>query len=431
MFVSTTAQEGETSLMEKFMLKAHELQAQGLTQKQIAEQLGRTDRTIRTWLKEMPRERKKTVRKSKLDEFKPIVEALVRENPEINGAKIYENLVKKGFTGKSSIVREFITKIRKEGSQKAVIRFEAEPAHQAQVDWIEFGRQYVNGKLKKLFAFVMVMGYSRMPFVYFTTRMDSATLLYCHIKAFEFFGGIPDEILYDNMKTAWYYDGEHWQTNRQLARFAYHYGFIPKRCKIHRPEIKGKVERFNQYFENNFFVDYDNRTLELTALNEEALAWIKRIADNKLSQFNQSRNERFVYEKQFLKQLPASSFDVRDAIPLIVNRESCITYKTNKYSVPPVFIGKTLTAKPFVEVEKLELFDSEGVSIRIIDCAPAGGRQSFMRLEDRDAILAAWEKGLKRDAFKRQAKKTFKLSNHEYVAVRNPVFYEQFLMGAL
>ena len=130
--------------MEKFMLKAHELQAQGLTQKQIAEQLGRTDRTIRTWLKEMPRERKKPVRKSKLDEFKPLIEALVRENPEINGAKIYENLVKKGFTGKSSIVREFITKIRKEESQKAVIRFETEPAHQAQVDWIEFGRLYVN-----------------------------------------------------------------------------------------------------------------------------------------------------------------------------------------------------------------------------------------------------------------------------------------------
>ena len=116
--------------MEKFMLKAHELQALGLTQKQIAEQLG----------------------KSKLDEFKPIIEALVRENPEINGAKIYENLVKKGFTGKSSIVREFITKIRKEESQKAVIRFETEPAHQAQVDWIEFGRQYVNGKLTKYFT---------------------------------------------------------------------------------------------------------------------------------------------------------------------------------------------------------------------------------------------------------------------------------------
>ena len=103
----------------------------------------------------------------------------------------------------------------------------------------------------------------------------------------------------------------------------------------------------------------------------------------------------------YLKELPASTFDIRDAIPLIVNRESCIIYKTNRYSVPPVFIGKTLTAKPFVEVEKIELFDSEGVSIRVIDCAPAGSR------------------------------KTFKMQNPEYVAVRNPVFYEQFLRGAL
>ncbi len=62
------------------MLKAHELQAQGFTQKQIAEQLGRTDRTIRTWLNQMPRERKKPVRKSKLDKYKPLIETLVSVN---------------------------------------------------------------------------------------------------------------------------------------------------------------------------------------------------------------------------------------------------------------------------------------------------------------------------------------------------------------
>ena len=151
--------------MEKFMLKAHELQAQGFTKKQIAEQLGKTDRTIRTLLKQMPRKRKKPVKKSKLDKYKPLIEALVREDPEINGAKIYEKLLKSGFTGKSSIVREYITKIRKEETIKAVIRFETEPAHQAQVDWIEFDLQYVSGKLQKLYVFVMVMGYSRIPFV--------------------------------------------------------------------------------------------------------------------------------------------------------------------------------------------------------------------------------------------------------------------------
>lgn len=93
--------------------------------------------------------KEKAVRKSKLDEYKPYIEAAVRENPEINGAKIYEKLLKMGFQGKSSIVREYITKIRKEESQKAVIRFETQPGCQAQVDWVEFGKQYVNGAGQK------------------------------------------------------------------------------------------------------------------------------------------------------------------------------------------------------------------------------------------------------------------------------------------
>lgn len=415
--------------MEKFMLKAHELQAQGFTQKQIAEQLGRTDRTIRTWLKEIPRERRKAVRKSKLDEYKPYIEAAVRENPEINGAKIYEKLLKMGFQGKSSIVREYITKIRKEESQKAVIRFETQPGCQAQVDWVEFGKQYVNGAVQKLYAFVMVLGYSRKPFVCFTLNMDSANLLNCHIKAFKYFGGIPEEILYDNMRTAWNYDGEQWQTNRQLSRFAYHYGFVPKRCKIHRPETKGKVERFNKYLEDSFFIDYDGRTLETQALNEDVLSWIDRISGRKLAQFNQTRNERFTLEKTELKPLPAMDFDVRNAIPLVVNRESCITYRTNKYSVPPAFIGKVITGKASVGEDRLELFDENGISIRIIDCALPGSRRTVILPEDRVAILAAWEKKVRRDAFRRQTKKAVRFQSVNYVAVRNPVFYEQFLAG--
>ena len=54
----------------------------------------------------------------------------------------------------------------------------------------------------------MLLGYSRRPFVWFTTCMKSPVLLACHVKAFEAFGGVPHEILYDNMKTAWLYDGE-------------------------------------------------------------------------------------------------------------------------------------------------------------------------------------------------------------------------------
>ncbi len=353
------------------MLKAHELQAQGLTQKQIAAAIGKSERTVRNYLKQMPRARRKQERKSVLDEYKPAIEILVRENPDINGARIYEKLLKAGFRGKSSIVREYITKIRKEERQKAVIRFETLPA----------------------------------------------------------FGGVTEEILYDNMKTAWYYDGEKWQTNKDLARFAYHYGFVPRRCRIHRPETKGKVERFNQYFEGNFFADYKNRCLNISQLNEDAVRWINRISSNKLVQFNQSRNERFALEKESLKPLPSENPDIRKCIPLIVNRESCITYRTNRYSVPPVFIGKTVIAKPSVEKPELELFDKDGHSIRIIQLEEDGKRVRVMTKKDMEMIHAVWIKGVTQDSFKRQPRKTFRITNPDYVAARNPVFYEQFLSG--
>ena len=71
------------------------------------------------------------------------------------------------------------------------MRFETEPGLQAQVDWKEFRRQIVDGRETKLYAFVMVLGYSRKAFVRFTTSMDTATMLACHLLAFAYFGGVP------------------------------------------------------------------------------------------------------------------------------------------------------------------------------------------------------------------------------------------------
>ena len=72
--------------------------------------------------------------------------------------------------------------------------------------WKEFGKQVVDGKETKLYAFVMELGYSRKPFVRFTTDMRQSTLLACHELAFAYFGGVPEELLYDNMRTAFQRD---------------------------------------------------------------------------------------------------------------------------------------------------------------------------------------------------------------------------------
>ncbi|MDP2791689.1 MAG: IS21 family transposase [Rectinemataceae bacterium] len=225
------------------MLEARILQGQGQTQREIAQALGVCERTVRNHLASPPALRKKPHRGSRVDAFKPTIDQILDDNPSYNGELIYERLVRLGYPGKISVMKDYVASVRRKLEKQAVMRFETEPGLQAQVDWKEFGTQLVDGKTRKLYAFVMVLGYSRKAFVHFTARMDSSTLLACHALAFEYFGGVPREILYDNMRTAFQPDAEGiWRPAKRLCALAVHYGFAPKRCRVRRPETKGNVE---------------------------------------------------------------------------------------------------------------------------------------------------------------------------------------------
>ena len=229
--------------MEEKMLEAHLLQRQGFTQKQIAEKIGVCDRTVRNYLSQKPRERRKSSRCSKLDPFKPLILSLINPDPFFNNILIFNKIKKLGYSGKLSILRDFTRDQRKVLIQDAVIRFETEPGLQAQVDWKEFGSQIINGVKIKLYAFVMILGYSRNQFTLFTTSMKQTVVLQAHVLAFQYFGGVPKEILYDNMTTAFHLNADkEFVPNKKLLSLACHYRFTPKRCKVRRPQTKGKVE---------------------------------------------------------------------------------------------------------------------------------------------------------------------------------------------
>jgi transposase len=151
-----------------------------------------------------------------------------------------------------TILRDHARKVRKRITIRAVRRFETEPGLQAQVDWKECGRWNIGGELIKLYAFVMVLGYSRKPFVLFTNNMKLSTVLKAHLLAFAWYGAVPREILYDNMKTAWYYASGQWLVHPELLKLASACGFTPRRCRVRRPHTKGKVERFIGYLGHNF-----------------------------------------------------------------------------------------------------------------------------------------------------------------------------------
>lgn len=412
------------------MLKAHIFKEQGYKQHEIAEIIGVTDRTIRNYLKAEPCQRNKRKYSSKLDKFKSFIQNIIEDKPYYNCILLMERLQKMGYDGHISILRDYVAKIRKKVLTEAVIRFETEPGYQAQVDWKDLGKRLIDGIYRNLYAFVMTLGFSRGSFIWFTTSMRQSVLHGCHVKAFEYFGGVAREILYDNMKTAFVCDSEgNFYPNRKLLGFAHHYGYTPKRCMVRRPQTKGKVERFIGYMLSNFWPRVEGADLTLDYLNEKVMVWLDEIDTKPIGGLLESRDERFLHEKQYLQILPVFPFDSRDIHEVYVNRESYITFETNRYSVPPEFIGDSLTLKVDYISYEAELFDG-GNSIRRFRLEEKGKREKITQLEDKAALLKIWEMQRMKRLRRESARKEIKKSERE-IEIRKPAFYDRIMEVSL
>ena len=414
-------------MLELTMHEAKMLRQQGKKICQIAEALGKSERMIHYYLSEPTRPRKRRTYPSKLDSFRPYIDTILEDDPAINREVLLRNLRKQKYEGGITILRDYAAKKSAEITRKAVIRFETEPGYQAQVDWKVLGKHLVDGRWQKLYAFVMVFGYSRKPFVVHTTGMDMATFLICHVLAFTYFGGVPQEILYDNMKTAFIYAAseEKWIVNKHLLSLARHYGFTPRRCQVRRPQTKGKVERFIHFYENNFWVEYKGLPVELDELNEAVIQWIDEICGNIIGGLNQTRSQRFAHERSFLTPLPSRQFDCRTPIPVRVSRESLIRIKNNWYSTPPEYIGEELTVRIDPLSQNAEIFAGE-VFVRGITVNLEERNQRYFLPEHEQALKVLWNKQYS------IPKRRKRVLTQAEVTVRSPHEYEKlFQLGAV
>lgn len=409
------------------MHQARILAAAGHRQKDIAERLGVSPRMVRYYLSDEGPPPVVPPRPSKLDPFVPLLQSILEEDPFHNLVVVHRRLRTLGYDGGLSILREKAGELRHSLIQKAVIRFETEPGRQAQVDWKEAGLWNLAGTPTKVYAFVMLLGYSRRPFVRFTTSMKSSTLLACHAKAFEAFGGIPQEILYDNMKTAWLFDGQNWLVNPKLLELASCVGFTPKRCQVRRPQTKGKVERFIQTLGQNFLPWARSEHLDsLDALNEHVNQWVGEQGREVLRDFLETREDRFLSEAHYLLPFhPEALPDLREVVPVTVSREGRITFESNRYSVPAQYLGQMLTLK----VDRLE-HRAEVLAgarpVRTMALAVKGARIIDDRPEDRRSLLELWHRQT-RPKLKSSPPKATDLPS---VLPRNPSYYDQIVAGA-
>jgi transposase len=258
---------------------------------------------------------------------------------------LYQELrAQRGFEGGYGTVRNAVRPLRQEAAAGALTqcRFETGPGEQAQVDWGEV-RVRLGEEVASVHIFVMTLGYSRRGWAegYLHERMES--LLGAHEHAFEHFGGVTREILYDRMRTVIQGEVEgkkRW--NPTFAAFAAHWGFEPRVCRPYRAQTKGKVESGVKYVKRNFVPGREFRDLE--DFNEQLRAWQGEIADRRVhGTTHEVPIERFAAEAAALTPL-AGRAGFLAAMPRlrVVASDWLVSVEANRYSVPWRLIGATV-----------------------------------------------------------------------------------------
>lgn len=349
---------------EFFMIK--EYHSKGWTQTAIAEVTGFDLKTIRKYLKqnELPKRKQPhgNRKQSLLDPYKDYLLRRLKEGTT-NCEVLLEEIQSMGYPGKMTILRDFIRPYRQKPKKQSSIRFETPPGKQAQMDWAEIGEHEVDGRKQKLYVFIIVLGYSRMKYMEITNTMNMEQLMKCHMNAFAYFNGVPEHILYDNMKTVvTLHSPTQIRFNRKFEEFLAYYGIVPKACKPARPQTKGKVESAVGYLKKNFLQRKQKKTLH--EMNEMLCEWLDKVANKKPNQTTlEPPLQRFEEEQKHLLHwntrplFPISKWKVTH-----VTESSMISYNDRNYSVPYRYKGMEVKVKETLNHHLEIYFDLECIA---------------------------------------------------------------------
>ena len=245
----------------------------------LAKQLGCDYRTVKKYYeRDLDNIVNKPPKPSILDPYKDIVEDKVKLS--CSATAIYKFIQKKGYKGCYSVVKRYCNKYKVEQYQKATIRFETNPGLQAQVDWKETKiLTSKNGEIFEVNIFLIILGYSRLKYIELTTDRKQETVFQCLINAFKYFGGVPKEILFDNMKTVVDHAKSEYNNpviNSSFYEFSKDMGFQTILCRAFRPQTKGKVENLVKVMDrldvyNNEFESLDDLDEIVIELNQDCL----------------------------------------------------------------------------------------------------------------------------------------------------------------
>ncbi len=325
----------------------HYHEQKGLTPAQIANELQLDRRTVAKWLEAKQFcQRKSVARPSKLDPFKDTIVRMLEEHP-YTAVQVLRSISEQGYTGKYSILKEYINKVRPRRS-KAFLSLAFAPGECAQVDWGNHGSIQVGDNRRKLSFFVMVLCYSRMMYLEFTVSQSMEHFLACHQNAFDAFGAVPRKIMVDNLKCAVLKHpfGQKPVLNPKYIDFARHWGFEISACGVRKPHEKGRVENAIGYVKKNFLAGLE--LPDYQAINHYARHWSRATANVRIhAQTGKKPVDMLEEERKHLLSLPANTYDIGVPNQVRASSQFRINLESNRYSVPARYAGKRLTLKTY------------------------------------------------------------------------------------
>lgn len=351
----------------------------GTSQRQIAEALGINRRTVKkykAWAEahqllggELPPlaelqalldqtmpETEPPQNVSTVEPYRAKVEQWVKEKVEVKA--MHERLKEQGYAGSYMAVYRYVRRI-KGNPLRATVRVERAPGEEGQVDFGYAGKMIdpETGQLRRTWLFVMTLSWSRHQYVEFVFDQKVETWLRCHRHAFEYFGGVPERVVIDNLKAAIVkavQDDPAVQASYQEC--ALHYGFRVAPCRVRTPEHKGKVEQGGvHYVKRNFLGGREATTI--TQANQDILAWCETTAglrrhgttkEQPLKRFNEVEQAR-------LQPLPDTAYDLAVWKELSLNRDCYVEFEGSYYSAPHRLVGQKLWL--CANLKQVRLFD--------------------------------------------------------------------------